>query len=194
MDKEQELLTDEELELVHAPSPDLNDVAEMHNIVNQWRRNIAQAQIAKLKSLGYEQVWEDCSDCKGKRFTSAKSTALSGYHQGKLHRPIDHKLQPCSTCKGTGKVGIQFKMDKEELREKIDRILDSIEKVASTGVKLPKNHYRLEILALAEAIKLEWYRDGFEQGKFEERQRIIGLLDNKFVKDKVIEALKDKGK
>jgi len=84
------------------------------------------------------------------------------------------------------------KINREELREKVDRILDSIENVASTGVKLPKNHYRLEILAPAEAIKLEWYRDGFEQGKFEERQRIIGLLDNKFARDKVIEALKDK--
>lgn len=53
---------------------------------------------------GTGQMADDkCEKCDGSGFVTAESYSLSGHHQGKLHRPINHKLEPCKVCHGTGK-------------------------------------------------------------------------------------------
>ena len=51
--------------------------------------------LAKLKAMGYEQVWVKCPDCGGtKRIFRLPVTAL-----GETSNEF-----PCPTCKGTGRI------------------------------------------------------------------------------------------
>jgi len=87
-DKEQELLTRAEILRTHK-----NKDGFPLNPDREFYKRLCQNQIAKLKSLGYEQVWEQCPDCD------------EGLCSQGDYPPIQ-----CSTCKGTGKVRIQFKL------------------------------------------------------------------------------------
>ncbi len=67
--------------------------------------DIAQEIEAKLKAMGYEQVWEKCPDCNG------KTEKLVERKDGKqIH--IDYH---CSTCKGTGKITNKVEWDREKV-------------------------------------------------------------------------------
>ena len=59
-----------------------------------------------VKSLGYEQVWEKCPECNGEG--GEITDGYLGYS--------------CLTCKGTGKVRIQFKLP-EGIEEELAKIL-----------------------------------------------------------------------
>jgi hypothetical protein len=48
-----------------------------------------------------------CTDCGGKKFVSDSSFSISGYHQGKKHQVMNHKLKPCPTCQGTGRISVK---------------------------------------------------------------------------------------
>jgi len=126
MDKEQELLTDEEVALVNIGAIRKSQKGSMANITKMY----CEAQIAKLKSLGwvspevrkrdikgamegtkqgmidvgYEQVWEKCPECN---------------NTGKVLASKGTIIIECTTCNGTGKVRTQFK-----LPEGIERELD----------------------------------------------------------------------
>lgn len=68
----------------------------------------AVAQVAKLKAMGYEQVWEECPDC----------------HNGQMPetgRGSDGFIR-CETCKGTGKTTNKVKWDREKVAEVINKI------------------------------------------------------------------------
>ncbi len=61
-------------------------------------QTILQAQVAKLKAMGYEQVWTICPDCiDGKVFNQQHPSTLDD----------------CPTCKGTGKITNRVKWDRE---------------------------------------------------------------------------------
>jgi len=115
MGKEQELLTDEERGKVYIPCelrcgqtmPDMESEICLDCIAIEHEK----AQIAKLKSLGYEQVWEKCPVCVGR-----------GEYLIEGEGTNTDILQVCSNCKGTGKVRIQFKLP-EGIEEKIARIV-----------------------------------------------------------------------
>ena len=63
------------------------------------KNRIAREVVAKLKALGYEQVWEECPECGGEKVA---------YINDLSDATIGTKL--CPTCNGTGKVRIQFKL------------------------------------------------------------------------------------
>lgn len=96
-DKEQELLTGEEV---------MDLVTDFHfsGKTNRYIlvRSAEKLIIVKLKSLGYEQVWEKCPHC---------------YGTGQGH------TRECPTCNGTGKVRIQFKLP-DGIEKKIKDIFD----------------------------------------------------------------------
>ena len=106
MANEQELLSDEAiyLDVISSIRPGLWS-AELLVAMRQ----VAKAQVAKLKAIGYEQVWEKCPECKGK---------------GKKYRIIPDKMPwfdghtevyDCPTCKGTGRI-TKYKSP-EEIKE-----------------------------------------------------------------------------
>ena len=70
---------------------------------------IAKAQVAKLKALGYEQVWTKCPDCKGKKYIVEIGHPDYGSQKYK---------EKCPTCKGTGKIPKYVKWDREKVAEK----------------------------------------------------------------------------
>ena len=80
MANEQELLSDEEFRKTTGK--------EIYDRITI--KEVAQAQVAKLKALGYEQVWIKCPDC----------------HNGQMPetgRGSDGFIR-CEICKGTGKI------------------------------------------------------------------------------------------
>jgi len=96
---EQELLSDNVIQ-----NDPLLSVSEMKSIglehepsQDDWK--IANAQIAKLKAMGYEQVWHRCPDCNG------EGKVLIGADEG-----ID-----CSICKGTGEIRKLIEWDREKV-------------------------------------------------------------------------------
>jgi len=142
MDKEQELLTDEEVALVNIGAIRKSQKGSMANITKMY----CEAQIAKLKSLGwvspevrkrdikgamegtkqgmidvgYEQVWEKCPECN---------------NTGKVLASKGTIIIECTTCNGTGKVRIQFKLP-EGIEEKMARICND-NKFPDTGGTIP---------------------------------------------------------
>ncbi len=71
-------------------------------------KGLLQAQITKLKAMGYEQVWTKCPDCGGtKRIFRLPVTAL-----GETSNEF-----PCPTCKGTGRKRKLVKWDREKVAE-----------------------------------------------------------------------------
>ncbi len=82
---------------------------ELHSWLEDYFLNISPDRkcdtiaidiVAKLKAIGYEQVWEICPDCEGKGY----KTTLSN-------------LPPanCLTCKGTGRKRKLVKWDREKV-------------------------------------------------------------------------------
>ena len=65
----------------------------------------AEVALAKLKAMGYEQVWKKCPDCKGTRQVKPMFSTP--------------ELMPCPKCNCTGKIPKYVKGD----REKIARII-----------------------------------------------------------------------
>ena len=62
---------------------------------------------AKLKALGYEQVWEICPECKG----IGELMAIDfGY-------PSSQTAYKCNTCKGTGKKRKLVEWDREKVAD-----------------------------------------------------------------------------
>uniref|UniRef100_A0A6M3KWT7 Uncharacterized protein n=1 Tax=viral metagenome TaxID=1070528 RepID=A0A6M3KWT7_9ZZZZ len=101
-DKEQELLTS--AEMVKAMTNWDSDNPAHKLPLDVQSENVAKAQVAKLKSLGYEQVWEKCPDCGGDGEDHNYAVEVDG-----------HRKNICPICKGTGRVRIQFKLpDAEE--------------------------------------------------------------------------------
>jgi len=91
-DKERELLSDE----------DINQIPDGFRYLWAYRQEMElylNTQVAKLKSLGYEQAWEKCPKCKGEGeiFHRGETDTLKAWSR-------------CSACKGTGKVRTQFKL------------------------------------------------------------------------------------
>jgi len=109
MDKEQELLS-EALKII--------DKAITSDIVDGrfGATPYAKELVAKLKSLGYEQVWEKCPKCGGEGgvFPEGKPSLQDPA------KPND----TCPACNGTGKVRIQFKLP-EGIEEKIKKTIDA---------------------------------------------------------------------
>ena len=64
---------------------------------------------AKLKAMGYEQVWKECPDCE--EGLVWVNHASEGYQQ-----------DPCPTCKGTGKITNRVKWDSEKVAEKLYKL------------------------------------------------------------------------
>ena len=111
-DNEQELLSDEEIVYLNVGRKPIEE--ELKQGVKKVYPNtvrIAKAQIAKLKAIGYEQVWIDCPDCNGfkKRYV------------GKMDK-LDSGWRDCSTCKGTGRKRKLVKWDREKVAELIDKL------------------------------------------------------------------------
>ncbi len=67
---------------------------------------IAKEVIAKLKALGYEQVWEKCPDCNGR----GKDYRVGGF---------DEDFADCPTCKGTGRITNKVEWDREKVALKL---------------------------------------------------------------------------
>ena len=111
-DKEQELLTEiiDTLKQFSIDSKLGNKI-----LLYSEKTRIAGQIIAKLKSLGYEQVWEKCPDCEGGEIADyltkiCQFCEYKGVDEGGKFMcccltvcPHADKFK-CPTCKGTGKV------------------------------------------------------------------------------------------
>jgi len=93
-------------------------LAEIVNTLEAWQdegkdyivsfsyKSLAFELLAKLKAMGYEQVWVKCPDCGGtKRIFRLPVTAL-----GETSNEF-----PCPTCKGTGRKRKLVKWDREKV-------------------------------------------------------------------------------
>ncbi len=99
MDNEQELLSDERVIPVPAYGDSIDITAHL------------KAQVAKLKAVGYEQVWKKCPGCIDGVCSSGSKNPTTNYH--------------CRTCKGTGRIPKYVKWD----REKVARYLAEIKEL-----------------------------------------------------------------
>ena len=97
-DNEQELLSD-----VTRKERAKNCVFAPYSSVKEHIDWLCEAQIAKLKAMGYEQVWTKCPECEGEKQI---------YQQV---RGTQHEYAPCPTCKGTGKITKYVKWDREKV-------------------------------------------------------------------------------
>ena len=104
MANEQELLSGSEIKemldeywVLYWPSWNEGDITEddYDSGESYWT---LEAQIAKLKDMGYEQVWTKCPDCMNGQIMTG-------------HR-VWH---PCPTCKGIGRIYKYVKWDREKV-------------------------------------------------------------------------------
>lgn len=104
---------------------------------------ICQAQVAKLKAMGYEQVWIKCPECLG--------TGVARDYKF-------HKIEgtACPTCKGTGRIYKKVKWD----REKVARVLalqtlgdDDLQAIDRVWEWVVKNGYKDEYYDKADQLK-----------------------------------------
>ena len=102
---EQELLSEEESKEFNNP----RRYSQISRWIEDWDIDgLLIAQVAKLKAMGYEQVWEDCPDCNATGFLIENSG--------------DHEYQrPCPSCENKGRVRKLVEWD----REKVAKILHS---------------------------------------------------------------------
>ncbi len=72
-------------------------------VVANHNEEADKAIVAKLKALGYEQVWTKCPECKGEKsiWLGGNSTVFS----------------PCPKCKGTGRKRKLVEWDREKVAE-----------------------------------------------------------------------------
>ena len=119
-DNEQELLSKKEMVRALDESP----FADLRSQVT--RDILCKAQIAKLKSLGYEQVWTKCPDCLG----------VGSY-------PEAHSLMgKCSSCKGTGKITDRVKWDREKVAKELIKIPITYHSKEGDWVVTKENGYK----------------------------------------------------
>ncbi len=80
--------------------------------VSQAYRLGSIAQVAKLKAMGYEQVWEKCPECDGRALKASEAERT-----GKI--PDDLDVLPmdadCPACKGAGRKRKLVKWDTEKV-------------------------------------------------------------------------------
>ncbi len=98
---EQELLREEE-QREHYNDSGLME--EHHWMID----DLLQAQVAKLKAIGYEQVWEKCPDCNGGGLIGGAG--------------INDR---CDKCNSTGRKRKLVEWDREEVAREICPIGDS---------------------------------------------------------------------
>ncbi len=102
---------------------------EIVNILGEWRdegkdyvvqfsfKPLAIEIIAKLKAMGYEQVWRECPDCIDGKIFSEPSIKGRDASATLSWGTID-----CLTCKGTGKKRKLVKWNSEKVAEKLSKI------------------------------------------------------------------------
>jgi len=93
MAKEQELLTElKDWVTAYKDASERNALAENPNESAEYLASL-------IKSLGYEQVWEKCPECKGEGeiFHRGETDTLKAWSR-------------CTTCNGTGKKQLWFKL------------------------------------------------------------------------------------
>ena len=74
--------------------------------------------LAKLKAMGYEQVWKKCPDCEGEkviRWTQIDQPIPEDGMDFRLGVGVWECEKDCPTCKGTGKIYKYVPWDREEV-------------------------------------------------------------------------------
>ncbi len=109
-DKEQELLSDEEIDAAVMEKVKEKGCIFAYNLGRdeEWEA-ILEAQVAKHKDIGCEQAWEKCPDCKGHigKFTGNYHCSNCGktFRIAEQADFLRHQMgcnDTCPTCKGTG--------------------------------------------------------------------------------------------
>ena len=97
---------------------------------------VLEAQIAKLKAMGYEQVWTKCPDCMNGQIMTG-------------HR-VWH---PCPTCKGTGRKRKLVKWDREKVAEAINPLATSYVLSYITNLKQFDQQLEIQINKVVDQLK-----------------------------------------
>ncbi len=75
--------------------------------------------LAKLKAMGYEQVWEKCPECKG----SGRRYGMAGVYGD---------FTDCRTCKGTGRKRKLAEWDRDEVNGILGYVEDMFPELSSS--------------------------------------------------------------
>ena len=93
----------------------------------QVTRAIREAQVTKLKAMGYEQVWEECPDCE--------HGIVQNWHKVGMDTMCSTE-EDCPTCKGTGRKRKLVEWDKDKVI--IPRELASTILASFAGLRIAK--------------------------------------------------------
>ena len=103
-------------EVVEGAGLKLNRGGILSDVEVEYYNRGAKAQLAKLKAMGYEQVWTKCPGCDGRALKAKEAELNKKIPDDLAVLPMD---ADCPTCKGTGKITNKVEWDREKVAEEL---------------------------------------------------------------------------